>query len=74
MDEAQLLLRLGDAIRRRRVALGISQETFADSIRMHRAQYSKVERGERNVTVLTLRRVAVGLGTTSARLLSSAKL
>jgi len=74
MDEAQLLIRLGDAIRRRRVALGISQERFADSIRMHRAQYSKVERGERNVTVLTLHRVAIGLGTTSARILAMAKL
>jgi transcriptional regulator with XRE-family HTH domain len=37
MDEAKDLVRLGKAIRAKRVALGLSQEAFADHIGMHRA-------------------------------------
>jgi len=39
----------------------MSQEAFADSIGMHRAYYSAIERGERNLTLRTLWRVAKGL-------------
>lgn len=74
MDEAKTLGKLGNAIRDLRVASGVSQEAFADSIRMHRAQYSKIERGERNVTVLTLRRVAKGLGATVSQVLALANI
>ena len=42
--------------------MGLSQDSFADLIRMHRAYYSAIERGERNVTIQTLLRVAEGLG------------
>lgn len=74
MDEAKTLAKLGKAIRQHRAATGVSQESFADSISMHRAQYSKIERGEVNVTVLTLRRLAKGLGTTVAHLFDLAKI
>lgn len=72
MDEESLQLRLGTVIRDRRVALGVSQEAFADSIRMHRAYYSKIERGERNLTLQTISRVARGLGVKGAQLLKDA--
>lgn len=62
MGEKSLQLRLGAAIRERRVALGLIQEGFADAIKMHRAYYSKIERGEQNLTLMTLLRVSVGLG------------
>jgi transcriptional regulator with XRE-family HTH domain len=74
MDEAKTLARLGTAIREERAAMGISQETFADLIGMHRAQYSRIERGETNVTVTTLQRIAKGLGTSLASLAASARL
>lgn len=48
---------------------GMSQDTFADTIDMHRAYYSAIERGEKNITLVTLQRVAVGLGVTMAALL-----
>lgn len=54
--------RIGNAIRKRRTALEMSQEGFADSIKMHRAYYGALERGEINLTLRTLRRVAGGLG------------
>lgn len=73
MDEKLLQVRLGSAIRERRAALALSQEVFADSIKMHRAYYSKIERGERNVTLQTLARVAQGLGVPPSLLLKEAE-
>lgn len=54
--------RVGNAIRKRRAALDMSQEAFADSIKMHRAYYGSLERGEVNLTLRTLRRIGAGLG------------
>jgi transcriptional regulator with XRE-family HTH domain len=53
--------RIGDAVRKRREALGFSQESFADHIRMHRAYYGAIERGEKNLQLSTLERVCAGL-------------
>jgi len=61
MREDKLQSILGLAIRGRREARRMSQEAFADSIGMHRAYYSAIERGERNLTLRTLWRVAKGL-------------
>jgi transcriptional regulator with XRE-family HTH domain len=69
MREEKLLTGLGAAIRKRRTALKVSQEAFADLIAMHRAYYSAIERGERNLTLGTLHRVAKGLGVRMADLL-----
>lgn len=49
--------------------MGPSQDLFADRIQMHSAYYSAIERGEKNVTLPTLRRVAIGLGVTMSELL-----
>lgn len=62
MNPVTLQAQLGAAIRRRRLAHEYSQDSFADAIGMHRAYYSSIERGERNLTLATLGRVAVGLG------------
>ena len=63
---------LGSAMRTRRQGLGLSQEAFADSLGMHRAYYSALERGEKNLTVQTLARVAGALKTTIAVLAKDA--
>ena len=59
--EATLLERLGRALRKRREALGFSQESFADEIEMHRTYYSAIERGEKNLQLDTVQKVARGL-------------
>ncbi len=64
MDERELLLRIGRVMRERRIELGFSQESFADSIGMHRAYYGQIERGRKNLTVTTLARLAQGLAIT----------
>lgn len=71
MDEKSAVRRLGDTLRAKRTELGFSQESFADSIGMHRAYYSSIERGSRNVTLLTLIRIANGLGTQASQLLQA---
>jgi transcriptional regulator with XRE-family HTH domain len=52
--------------------MGFSQESFADSIGMHRAYYSSIERGGRNVTLMTLLRISSGLNTAVHSLLREA--
>jgi transcriptional regulator with XRE-family HTH domain len=74
MDPAALPRKLGEAIRAKRQGLELSQEEFADHISMHRAYYSAIERGERNMTLSTLSRVCNGLGIKPSRLLSDADL
>jgi len=63
---------VGMAIRKKREALKVSQDTFADSIEMHRASYSAIERGERNLTLRVLAKVASGLDVKLAEIFRTA--
>lgn len=74
MEEASLQVRFGAAVRQRRSALGFTQDNFADTIQMHRSYYSAIERGERNLTLETMARVAEGLGIKVATLMRDADL
>lgn len=55
--------RIGDALRKRREALGISQEGFAEAIGVHRTYYSAIERGEQNLTMKSMEKVCEGMKT-----------
>ena len=48
-------------IRRHRKALGISQQNFAYDIEMDRTYFGGIERGERNVSIDNIERIAKGL-------------
>ena len=65
--------RLGEIIRRRRVAAGWTQEGFADEIEMHRAQYGLIERGKKDLRLSSLERVAAGLKTPLSTILREAE-
>ena len=58
LDKDQHLVRLGTAIRERRIALNLSQEAFADHAEIDRSHLGRIERGERNVTFLNILRIA----------------
>lgn len=72
MDKLTLQTQLGAAARAQREAQKYSQDSFADYIGMHRAYYSAIERGERNLTLFTIWRVAEGLGVDVSTLLQEA--
>jgi transcriptional regulator with XRE-family HTH domain len=61
--------RLGARIRKRRKDRDLSQEAFADMCGLHRSYMGAVERGEKNLTLATLRTIAQTLGTTISTLL-----
>lgn len=60
---------VGANVRRLRRAKGLSQEALADLASMHRTFVGHIERGETNVSLDTLERVADALGETVSRLL-----
>ncbi len=53
---------IGNNVRIKREAQGISQEELAFRANVHRAYIGQVERAERNLTVSSLEKIAKGLG------------
>ena len=62
------LMALGEAIRARRTHLQVSQQDLAIDAGVHRTYISDIERGARNLTVLTLNRIAQALETSASTL------
>lgn len=73
-DESGALKRLGSLIRERRRELDLSQEALSDAAGIDRSHMGKIERGERNVTLLNLVRIAAALGELPSVLLARARL
>lgn len=73
-DVEQELLRLGQSIRAQRKALGLTQEALADAAGIDRAHMGKIERGERNVTLLNLSRIASAINLRPSEVLAAAGL
>lgn len=61
--------RFGEHLREMRTAKGFSQEALADAAGLHRTYISSVERGERNVTLETIEKLAKALGISMAKLM-----
>ena len=66
--------KLGSVIRERRRASGISQEAFATEVGIHRTYIGAVERGERNVSLANILRIARALNVSAAQLFKEADL
>ncbi len=58
----------GQRVRQRRFALGLSQERLAELAGLHRTYVGSVERGERNVALLNILRLAKALEVDAAEL------
>ena len=67
--EGDLQRRLGRKLRSYRQDRGLSQEAFADVLGVHRTYMGGVERGERNLTLRSVERIAAQLGIDPAELL-----
>jgi transcriptional regulator with XRE-family HTH domain len=73
-DKNHDLVRLGEAIRRRRLVLSWSQEALADYTGIDRSHMGKIERGERNVTFLNILRISQAIHCKPSDLLADAGL
>lgn len=60
--EGQLQRNFGRNLRRYRKEKGLSQEAFADEVGVHRTYMGGLERGERNLTLKSVERIAERLG------------
>ncbi len=60
----------GDAVRKARTAVGLTQEELADRADLDRSYIGGVERGDRNPTLSVIEKIAQGLGITLAELFS----
>lgn len=57
----QVLLDLGVAIRKARLELGLSQEALAVDAGLDRSYMGGIERGEHNLTIINLVKIAAAL-------------
>jgi transcriptional regulator with XRE-family HTH domain len=62
-------VRFGKALRERRHKLGVSQEEFADLCGLDRTYVGGIERGERNVGLVNIERLARALKISLSELL-----
>lgn len=61
-DDCKLVAVFAANVRKKRLELGLSQEELAEGAGVHRTYIGMLERGEKNVTIYNIERVAVALG------------
>ena len=71
--EGDLQRAVGHNLRAYRQARGLSQEAFADELGVHRTYMGGIERGERNLTLKSLERIASQLDVDPLALLAAAR-
>lgn len=71
---AQVLVDLGIAIRSARVAKGLSQEALAADANLDRSYMGGVERGEHNLALMNIVKIANAVGLKPSELLASSGL
>ena len=62
--------RFGVRVRQLRATRGWSQEAFADRCGLHRTYVGSIERGEQNISLVNIEKVAATLGVSLAELFS----
>lgn len=61
MKKNSSLIDIGLRIRAERTRLGLSQEKLAAKAKLHRTYIGMVERAEKNITLLSLKKIATAL-------------
>ena len=70
-DENAFLVQIGNRIRELRIEADLSQEKLAFESELDRTYIGSVERGERNISVINLRKIAKALKYKPADLLNN---
>jgi transcriptional regulator with XRE-family HTH domain len=68
-NKHHLLVSFGENLRSHRTGIGISQEELAHRAGLDRSYVGGVERGERNISLINLVKLAHSLGLTASELL-----
>jgi transcriptional regulator with XRE-family HTH domain len=71
---SKILIALGLAVRQSRVEMGLSQEALAVDANMDRSYVGGIERGEHNITVMNVIKLADALNTKPSLLFEKAGL
>ena len=71
-SKSSSLTAFGEAVRATRLAQGISQEALADLAGLDRSYLGGIERGEHNVALINITKVAVALNLSIAALMAQA--
>jgi len=70
-DEKAFLVQIGNRIRELRIEADLSQEKLAFESELDRTYIGSVERGERNISAINLRKIAKALKCKTADLLNN---
>jgi transcriptional regulator with XRE-family HTH domain len=73
-QRAIVTVELGRRVRALRLSLGISQEQLAERARVHRTYVGSLERGERNVALINIVRLANALDVDPSELVTGMKM
>ncbi len=68
-EEKKLLLQVGNNIRKFRNKVGLSQEKLAFASNLDRTYIGSIERGERNISIINLTKIADALNIDSYEIL-----
>jgi transcriptional regulator with XRE-family HTH domain len=68
MQKDDIRTRFGARVRQLRTERGWSQEAFADEAGLHRTYIGSVERGEQNISLVNIEKIAGTLGISLAEL------
>ena len=68
---SNILIRFGQAVRKCRMELDLSQEGLAERAELHRTYIADIERGVRNVSLKNIEKLARALGVSVADLFRS---
>jgi transcriptional regulator with XRE-family HTH domain len=60
--DKNFLFFLGKKIRKERLTRGLSQERLGELAELHRTYIGMIERAEKNITIINLRKIAEALG------------
>ena len=69
-EEKSYLLKIGEKIRHLRIDIDLSQEKLSFACNLDRTYIGSVERGERNISVINLQKIAKALNTAPSELLT----
>lgn len=70
-DKNKILINFGKRVRDLRLERKLSQEKLAELADLHRTYIGMIERGEKNITLLNIERIAVALQISIENLMES---